>query len=68
MRACSPAERIPYCRFSYEYAVYDQHGRQIGRVRQVGQSAAKKIVRAPSSVDQFLTHNCRSSRPRAHRC
>ena len=28
-----------------EYAIYDQHGRQIGAVRQVGQSAAKKVMR-----------------------
>jgi uncharacterized protein YxjI len=39
-----------------EYAVYDQHGRQVGAVRQVGQSAAKKALRFVTSVDQFLTH------------
>lgn len=39
-----------------EFAVYDQHGRQIGAVRQVGQSAAKKALRFVSNVDQFLTH------------
>jgi uncharacterized protein YxjI len=39
-----------------EYAVYDQHGHQIGAVREVGQSAAKKALRLVSSVDQFLTH------------
>ena len=39
-----------------EYAIYDQHGTQIGAVRQVGQSAAKKALRVLSSVDQFLTH------------
>jgi uncharacterized protein YxjI len=39
-----------------EYAVYDQHGRQVGAVRQVGQSAAKKALRFVASVDQFLTH------------
>lgn len=39
-----------------EYAVYDQHGRQLGAVRQVGQSAAKKVVRALTSYDQFMTH------------
>jgi uncharacterized protein YxjI len=39
-----------------EYAVYDQNGRQIGAVRQVGQSAAKKALRFVSSVDQFMTH------------
>ena len=39
-----------------EYAVYDQHGNQIGGVRQVGQSTLKKAIRLVSSVDQFMTH------------
>ncbi|MGH9036493.1 MAG: phospholipid scramblase-related protein [Acidimicrobiia bacterium] len=39
-----------------EYAVYDGAGRQIGAVRQVGQSTAKKILRVIGDVDQFLTH------------
>lgn len=39
-----------------EYAIHDQHGRQIGAVRQVGQSTAKKVLRAVSSMDQFMTH------------
>ena len=39
-----------------EYAVYDQAGRQLGSVVEVGQSVAKKALRFVSSVDQFLTH------------
>jgi uncharacterized protein YxjI len=39
-----------------EYAVYDQNGKQIAAVRQVGQSAAKKVLRVVSSLDQFMTH------------
>ncbi len=39
-----------------EYAIFDQHARQIAAVRQVGQSAAKKVLRVLTSVDQFLTH------------
>ena len=39
-----------------EYAIFDQHGTQLGAVRQVGQSAAKKVLRVLTSVDQFLTH------------
>ncbi len=39
-----------------EYAIHDQNGRQIGAVRQVGQSTAKKALRVLASVDQFLTH------------
>lgn len=39
-----------------EYAIFDAHGNQVGAVRQVGQSTAKKVFRALSSMDQFLTH------------
>lgn len=39
-----------------EYAVYDQNGQQIAAVREVGQSTAKKVVRALTSYDQFMTH------------
>ena len=39
-----------------EYAISDQHGTQIGAVRQVGQSKAKKVMRMISSYDQFMTH------------
>lgn len=39
-----------------EYAISDQHGNQIGAVRQVGQSMAKKALRLLTSVDQFMTH------------
>ncbi len=39
-----------------EYAIYDRNGRQIGAVRQVGQSMLKKAIRLVASVDQYLTH------------
>jgi uncharacterized protein YxjI len=39
-----------------EYAIFDQHGRQLGAVRQVGQSMAKKAIRVLTSYDQFMTH------------
>ncbi len=39
-----------------EYAVYDRNGNQLGAVRQVGQSTAKKVLRVLTSVDQFMTH------------
>jgi len=39
-----------------EYAIFDQNGRQIGAVRQVGQSMAKKALRFVGSYDQFMTH------------
>ncbi|GAB3203100.1 phospholipid scramblase-related protein [Geodermatophilus arenarius] len=39
-----------------EYAVLDGNGTQIGAVVEVGQSAARKVVRFVSSLDQYLTH------------
>ena len=39
-----------------EYAVFDQHGAQIGAVVEVGQSGVKKAVRFLSSLDQYMTH------------
>jgi len=39
-----------------EYAVFDQQGRQLGSVMQVGQSGLKKAVRFLTSMDQFMTH------------
>ncbi|GAA1888214.1 phospholipid scramblase-related protein [Streptantibioticus ferralitis] len=39
-----------------EYSVYDQAGRQIGSVAEIGQSAAKKAVRALTRYGQFMTH------------
>jgi uncharacterized protein YxjI len=39
-----------------EFAVRDENGDQVGSVRQEGQSKAKKILRAVSNLDQFMTH------------
>jgi uncharacterized protein YxjI len=39
-----------------EYAVLDADANQIGAVRQVGQTALKKVARFVSSLDQFMTH------------
>ncbi len=39
-----------------EYAIYDQHARQIGSVREVGQSNLKKAARFLTSLDQYMTH------------
>jgi len=39
-----------------EYTVFDADGNRLGGVRQVGQSTARKLLRAVTSVDQFLTH------------
>ena len=40
-----------------EYAIYDQNGAQIGAIRQVGQSTAKKMARLVGNFDQFMTHS-----------
>lgn len=39
-----------------EYGIYDQSGNQIGAVREVGQSAAKKVARALTNLDSLMTH------------
>lgn len=38
-----------------EYAVFDQHGRQLGSVAQVGQSGLAKAIRFLAKYDQYLT-------------
>lgn len=49
-------QKVKLIEVNNEYAIYDQRGSQIGAVRQVGQSAAKKALRVLGSVDQYLTH------------
>lgn len=39
-----------------QYSVFDQNGRQIAMVNQVGQSTAKKVARLLTSLDQYMTH------------
>lgn len=39
-----------------EYRILDEQGTEIGMIRQEGQSAARKVLRFISNVDQFLTH------------
>jgi uncharacterized protein YxjI len=41
---------------SNDYSVFDAAGKQLGTVRQTGQTTLKKALRLVSSVDQFLTH------------
>lgn len=40
---------------SQHFQVFDQHGRPIAVVQQVGQSAAKKALRLVASLDQYFT-------------
>ncbi len=49
-------QKLKVIEINQEFAVYDQRGAQIGAVRQVGQGAAKKVLRLMSAVDQYLTH------------
>ncbi|MGH9230869.1 MAG: phospholipid scramblase-related protein [Acidimicrobiales bacterium] len=49
-------QKVKVFEVNNEYAIFDQHGRQIGAVRQVGQSMAKKVMRVLGSYDQFMTH------------
>lgn len=49
-------QKVKLIEMANEYAVFDQHGRQLGSVAQIGQSALKKAVRFFASVDQFMTH------------
>ncbi len=46
-----------------QYSVFDQHGRQIAAVGQVGQSALKKLLRLFGSLDQFFTHTLEVTGP-----
>jgi uncharacterized protein YxjI len=39
-----------------EYRILDQEGNQIGVIREEGQSKARKVLRALTKVDQYLTH------------
>jgi uncharacterized protein YxjI len=39
-----------------QYTVYNSAGTQVCTVNEVGQSAAKKVLRVLTNVDQFLTH------------
>ncbi|MDQ3469388.1 MAG: DUF2510 domain-containing protein [Actinomycetota bacterium] len=46
-----------------QYQVFDQRGNVLGRVEQVGQSTAKKVLRLVSSLDQFMTHKLQIEDP-----
>jgi uncharacterized protein YxjI len=47
-----------------QYSVFDQNGNQIATVNQVGQSAAKKVLRLVANIDQFMTHRLEVTDPR----
>lgn len=41
---------------STEFKVMDENGTQVAMIRQEGQSAMRKLIRAVTKLDQFLTH------------
>ena len=49
-------QKVKLIELNNEYGVYDANGTQIAAVRQVGQNAAKKVLRALTSLDQYMTH------------
>ncbi len=49
-------QKAKFVELTNEYAVFDANGNQLGSVVQVGQSAARKVLRFVSNVDQFLKH------------
>ena len=49
-------QRAKLVKLAAEFAVYDQHGRPLGSVVQVGQSTTKKVARFIGRLDQFFTH------------
>ena len=49
-------QKVKLIEVNSEFAVYDANGDQIAAIRQVGQSAFKKVLRFLGDIDQFLTH------------
>lgn len=49
-------QRTKIIEVNTEFAIYNTEGLQIGAVRQVGQSALKKLFRFVGSLDQYFTH------------
>lgn len=56
-------QKVKLIELNNQYSVFDQHGNQVAAVNQVGQSAAKKVLRLVSSLDQFMTHQLQVSDP-----
>ena len=50
-------QKAKFIEVTNEYAIHDQHGRQIGAVRQIGQSGGRELLRALTNVDAILTLN-----------
>lgn len=49
-------QRAKLMEMNSEYSVFDQNGRQLAAVVQVGQSTAQKALRFMTKYDRFMTH------------
>jgi hypothetical protein len=49
-------QKVKIIELNNQYQVFDQYGRRLATVQQVGQTTAKKVLRLMSSLDQFMTH------------
>lgn len=49
-------QKVKLIEVNTEFALYDEQGAQVGAVRQVGQSKAKKVIRFLGDLDQYFTH------------
>lgn len=50
------SQKAKVIELNIDFAIRDEEGQEIGRVRQEGQSQLKKAARLVSSLDQFMTH------------
>src|SRR5688500_10584147 len=48
------SQRAKLIELTNEYRIRDEHGSDVGLIRQEGQSKARKLLRLVTSVDQFL--------------
>ena len=49
------SQKAKFIELTNEYAISDQDGNKIGSVKQVGQGKGRKVLRALTNVDQFLS-------------
>ena len=50
------SQKAKIIEMNIDFAIRDEEGNEIGRIRQEGQSQLKKLARFVSSLDQFMTH------------
>lgn len=50
------SQKVKLIEMNIDFAIRDEDGGEVGRIRQEGQSTVKKLARFVSSLDQFMTH------------